>query len=289
MKTRFLYGYISLGLGAMVLLALIVLRSGPTIPQSTVMITNLTQTSGGSGSIISSTEVSSTVLTNRHVCEVVRSGGVVVTSDDIHPVVSYIESSIHDLCLITVHANLHVNTYVSDTPPATYTDCTVAGHPHLLPTIITTGHFSSKRLVQVLTGYRECSEAERMDPSTAMFCSILGRVPLIRTFEAIVVSATIQPGSSGSAVYNSAHEISAVIFAGAGDLGYGLAVPLEYVYNFLNVEASTLEVRVPNMILQFANNEPTSKAVAEEVKNLCETFQIRSPICSDLKNYVILD
>ena len=53
--------------------------SDKDIASTTAMITNYSENSGGSGVILTSKTYESTVLTNAHVCGVVKFGGLVIT------------------------------------------------------------------------------------------------------------------------------------------------------------------------------------------------------------------
>lgn len=225
--------------------------------QGTVMITNLAKNSGGSGVILLSTPAFSRILTNGHVCEVTKNGGYVITeSGDTHVVTLFIKSHIHDLCLLEVASDLHVNTEVAPQAPQYLGEAHIIGHPHLYPTIMTHGHFSGKKTIAVSMGVRECTEEEFKDPDTGLFCVLAGGIPIIKTFESILVSATIMPGSSGSAIYNSSGQVSALVFAGNGDLGYSFSVPYEYIALFLNVEIAYLRPTKPNMDHSTSKNQP---------------------------------
>lgn len=203
---------------------------------TSVTITGYNERSGGSGVILSSSRNSSKILTNAHVCGVVKNGGIVRSERTRGVVKSYKVSDIHDLCLITTNNNFRINTVVSNNPPENYEDATVVGHPGLLPSIITKGHFSEKQLITIMTGSRKCEESDLKDPKSNLFCSLFGMLPVIKTFEAQVVSSTIMPGSSGSPVFNSDGEIAGLVFAGSGSFGYAMVVPLEYIVSFLEFE-----------------------------------------------------
>lgn len=264
-----------------------------SITSNTVMITNLAGNSGGSGTIVNSSPGFSQILTNGHVCQVVKNGGRVVTdSGESHFVISYKVSNNHDLCLLAVADDLHASASLSTGAPRKYSSAIVSGHPRLLPTIVTSGHFSSKMLIPVFTGVRPCTLEDAQNPEFGMFCLFYGGIPIIKVYESIVVSATIQPGSSGSAVYDQAGNISAVIFAGSGDIGYGFAVPYEYVKLFLEVEAPRLEPQIPNVSM-FATNSRERREEAtliETLQRLCNLKKNNSLLCDtirDLKNTLI--
>ncbi len=253
------------------LLLLLVLTSActPNLPNYTVMITNLAQNSGGSGTIISNDSTGSTVLTNRHVCELIKVGGVVESDQGNAFVVSYKMSEVHDLCLIRVGSDLGHSTSVAYNMPVPYEKVYVSGHPHLLPTIMTEGHLSGKRVIQVMVGTKECTAADQMDPATAFFCAIVGKIPVVRTFEAISVSNIIQPGSSGSGVYNTGGRVTAVIFAGDGDMAFGYAVPIEYVYNFVNFEAPKMKPSKVDPTLAFGSTKESHKDFIDKATKAC--------------------
>lgn len=263
-----------------------------SIPEQTVMITNITSTSGGSGSIVSHSKTLSEILTNAHVCQVVKKGGLVHTLDGVkHLVVNYRISNLHDLCLITVAEDLKVAAHLAPQAPSRFDTAIVSGHPALLPTTITDGHFGDKQIVNVMTGYRDCTDEDRANPNTFIFCTMIGKLPVVKRYEAIFETALIQPGSSGSAVYNQDGFIAAVIFAGAGDIGYGFAVPFEYVEAFLTLEAPKLTPQAPEGT--FDPFSDSAKSVSQQYDNVCDkirdsepTNKVQEDICNEVENYL---
>jgi len=248
--------------------------SSARLTSSSVMITDPSLRSGGSGTVLSSTDSRSIILTNRHVCEVIKNGGVVQTDTASAFVIAYKPSETHDLCLIMTAGSLKAGVSVSSYIPQPYDEATVIGHPHLLPTIITKGHFSGKSVISVMTGTRDCSEEEKTNPETGLFCAMFGKLPVVRMYEAIAISNLIQPGSSGSPVFDAAGNVSAVVFAGGGDMSFGYAVPLEYVYNFVNTEAKSLKyTRVNNVINVTAHKEDSDRrSFIENAQRICSTI-----------------
>jgi S1-C subfamily serine protease len=233
---------------------------------TSVMITGYDGKSGGSGVILSSSKNSSKILTNAHVCEVVKNGGVVRSDNAKGVVKSYRVSELHDLCLIVTNNNFKVDTVIASEAPELYEDAAVVGHPALMPTIVTKGVFSQKQLITLIVGSRACTQQELESPRTAIICYFLGGMPLVKTFESQVVSSTIMPGSSGSPVFNSNGEISGLVFAGSGNFGYAHIVPFEYVSNFIEYELANLSNRFPE-------NNTASAYQEEEKKNykkMCE-------------------
>ncbi len=207
-----------------VLVLLTVLIAMPTInPTDNAYLASnaveiLGQYGGGSGVVLYSTPVSSAVLTNRHVCDSIAHKGTVFSdTSEMFAVINYRKSLTHDLCEILVAGDLKGGVEIASSSPIAYSNAIVVGHPHLLPTVITTGHFGKKMIVTIMGA----------------------SLPL----QAQTVSALIAPGSSGSAVYNANGELSGLVFAGSGDISFGLIVPLEYIKIFLETELKTLEVK----------------------------------------------
>ena len=201
--------------------------------------------SGGTGSILRSYASESEILTNSHVCEVIENGGMVITEKSTHRVTSYYQSNAHDLCIVKVAANLGMDTPVAQKAPESYTQATVSGHPRLLPNVVTKGHFSGRESIEILTKIRPCT-ADDMNGADVVLCAAIGGIPVITRYEAQLVTALIQPGSSGSAVFNDEGEISAVVFAGAGGLSYAFTVPYEQVANFVFRESVLADFKKPN-------------------------------------------
>ncbi len=170
---------------------------------------------GGTGVTLNSSTSLSQVLTNKHVCEVIRHKGYVQKdSGEVFQVLSFRQSSIHDLCEIDVAGDLKGGVSLASRSPASFDDAIIAGHPGLIPTIILSGHFSHKVAISV--------QGEPL-PIEAQATDIL-----------------ISPGSSGSAVYNSDGDLAGLVFAGSGQVGFGFIVPYEYVYLFLMHELMDL-------------------------------------------------
>jgi len=258
------------------------------INAATVMVVRQDGRSGGTGVIVESTFKDSSILTNSHVCEVVKNGGLVVTTDDKrHQVISYRQSLTHDLCLIKVNADLHAAAKLAGHAPAMFEAATISGHPSLLPNVRTNGHFSAGSIIAVMTGYRDCTadDAKSNDPGIQFMCGLFGKLPVVKRYDTILVTATIMPGSSGSGVYNANDELSGLVFAGSGGIGYAFIVPYEYVANFLTSEARTLDEKHPSYILSL--DEVFSKQAIEDdtnlkIKRACSTpaNKVQEDICT---------
>lgn len=259
------------------------LMSSPTkgdIARATVMITNLSSNSGGSGTIISSSTGKSKVLTNSHVCEVTANGGLVHTGTGSYAVVAYQQSTIHDLCLITVAADLEAGVPLASSSPPNLAAATVSGHPQLYPIVINHGHFSGSKIIMILTGVDDCAPEDFSDPDLGMFCVLLGKKPRFKAFESRLVTALIQPGSSGSAVYNDRNEISAVVFAGSSGIGYAFTVPFEYVQTFLTEEVRTIPEKAPSM--NPLAGKSNHKQDFEAMQKICNDFGSTNKICNTI-------
>lgn len=255
-------------------------RTAPTtnaeMSRTSVKIVKSSGRSGGTGVIIRSGFSESLILTNRHVCNVVKSGGLVITDTDSYAVSSFSQSEEHDLCVVAVSANLGISTKIATKAPSPYSNASISGHPRLLPNIVTRGHFSGKQIIEIMTGLRPCTEAD-LKGDLGLFCLLLGGVPDIHRFEAQVVSATIQPGSSGSAVFNDRGEVAGLVFAGSGELGYAHIVPFEAIVNFLYRELPTLKKQFPDSSLDLSNASSEKR-----LREVCASEKIDArmkPIC----------
>lgn len=254
---------------------------------TTVMITNFERTSGGTGVIYKSNKTESYILTNGHVCGLLKTGGLVSGENFSIPAASFRQSEQHDLCLVKVNRNLKVSTEVASDAPDLYSEAYISGHPALMSTLETHGSFSSHMIIQVLTGFRPCT-AEDEQGDNAILCLFLGGIPVIKTYDAQPSSALIMPGSSGSAVFNKDGYIAALVFAGAGGgVGYSFLVPQEYISNFVNAEVHTLPVQTQDASLT-TQNDRRSRA---RLKNYCENRETNMentkliPLCDTVYNF----
>lgn len=262
--------------------------SNSEIARTTVKITNMSENSGGTGVVISSNSYESKILTNAHVCGVVKFGGVVQSHGTKGIVTYYQVSQLHDLCLITTNVDMDENTEVSKDSPSTYSEAIVSGHPSLLPVLLTRGHFSQKEIITVMTGFRHCTKEEINDPNLGFLCMFLGGLPVLKTYQAQVVSPTIMPGSSGSAVWNSSGKIAGLVFAGSGNLSYGYIVPQEYVYNFIQNEVKNLQLTLP-LSPDFASTLDGQAKI--KLKTTCQegNANVGYTLVKDFCKYVNLD
>lgn len=254
------------------------------ISDATVKVTNITGNSGGSGTILmSSKDNGSQILTNSHVCEVLKGGGKITTSNgESHLVKSYLQDTDHDLCLVRVAKNLKINTKLSNLIPEKLNSVTISGHPQLLPTIQTKGHISDNTTIQVFTGIKPCTDDEFVQPDLTIMCILFGGLPVFRTYEATVISSLIMPGSSGSGVYDEYGNLTAVAFAGSQGLSFAFTVPYSYVISFINrvKDKPDSEFNKPNYVLDikkellkrqetFIKNCQTPN-LPENVRNTCK-------------------
>lgn len=195
-------------------------------------IINMNRNSGGSGSVIQTDSRGTVILTNKHVCEVIQAGGYVETDDAIGMIVAYKLYDKHDLCMVKVLKKMGTAAKLADGPPEAYSQAYIAGHPSLLPTVISSGHVSHREMITVMMGFKPCDE--NTPEKYAPYCFFMGGYPILKTFEAELSSPLIAPGSSGSGVYNKDGEIIAVAFASnSRDLAYAYTVPFEYVQDFI--------------------------------------------------------
>lgn len=253
------------------------LASDSSIPRNTVKITNMTRNSGGSGVVLSSHKTHSEVLTNAHVCRVASKGGLVTSYGGHENLVSEMTfDTKHDLCIITVYTDLNANVKLAQAAPEPHDYSLVSGHPRLLPQTQTKGQFGNRTTIQVATGLKPCTPEDIATPGVNLACLILGGVPIIQTYQAVVITNRISPGSSGSAIYNADNELSGLVFAGSQDGSEGFIVPYENVVNFLH-NYKTLEQTHVNYERSFRDVISETRAI----KNFCQTY-VNNVICSNL-------
>lgn len=236
----------------------------------TVTVLKGDMTGGGTGVILSSSKNKSLVLTNAHVCKLVENGGVVITDHGSkHSVSGYKISKQHDLCMIQVSSNLGHETHIANESPKDYEAAMISGHPSLLPTVVTYGHFSSHLVIEVITDIRPCKEEDyKKDP---LICLFFGGIPVLTSYQSRLVTATIQAGSSGSAIYNDDGEISGLVFAGSGDISYAFAVPYEAISNFVEKEQYELDFKKPNNTMEPGKKRKSKRKSVEEITENCRS------------------
>lgn len=261
---------------------------------NSVKITNMAANHGGTGVILKSTPTGSLVLTNSHVCGVVEEGGLVTGRAGSFMVTSYKKSEVADLCLIRVSGDLHGGVRIAQRPPVPYYETAlISGHPALYPNVKTLGHFSGRESIQILVGFTPCTAEDFADQEKGYVCALLGGLPIIKNFDSVLVTATIMPGSSGSAVYNQDMELSGLVFAGSGQLGYAWTVPYEYVKNFLGKEAKHLKYEKPTNQVNIFPNSSSGKVKfndsMEKLESACEsTDKIKiKHLCDVLQNSLL--
>lgn len=244
----------------------------------TVMITNISGNGGGSGVVVENSPSESLVLTNKHVCEgALKKGGKIrLVNGDEHLVTGYVTDSNHDLCLLSVGADLKNSIKVASKAPEVYSKATITGHPALMPNVITTGHFGGRQIIELMTGLRKCRPSDAKDPLNSFFCSFIGFALIIERYESQIVTATIMAGSSGSAVLNEDGELSGLVFAGnAKGLSYAYIVPYEPLKKFLDSSSNYLEA-------PWKVQDSEEENLLEESLNLKESKEIIVEKC--LKN-----
>jgi hypothetical protein len=235
--------------------------------QVAVLITDTEKTTGGSGVVYLSNENGSIILSNKHICGVIQRGGLVNHAEgkDLHTIVAYKPYRKHDLCLIYIKENLNVGVEVAKSTPPLFELATTVGHPNLLPTIITKGHFSAKLNIKVAIGTKPCDGDE--DGEELVMCMFTGVKPVIKEFDTQTTSSTIQPGSSGSGVYNSRGELAGLVFAGAQGMSYSHIVPLSFLKNFLE----TVDFNTNNWVKPDPSAKPKELFSLIQLRDHCAT------------------
>lgn len=202
------------------------------LKETSVRIMNLAMNSGGTGSIFRSFSDGTHILTNKHICRLIEPGGVVDYKGKQYLVTHYKKFEQHDLCMIRIAANLNVNLEVAENMALVSSRTVVSGHPSLLPHIVTVGHMSERKDIELVTGMKKCTkEDQQADPVT---CAFFGGKPVIKVMDSQLISNLIKPGNSGSAVFNNDGQIVGVVFAGdSRDFSFAYIVPQIYVLYFI--------------------------------------------------------
>lgn len=253
-------------------------RVDDKIASATVMITNMAGNSGGTGVVVESNTDSSAVLTNAHVCRLLKNGGKIIDSTGKTSLPSsYVLDKEHDLCLVSVRSKLPKAAKVSTAPPVPFDGAVISGHPSLLPTTVTNGHFGDKMVIQVFEGADPCTDEDIQDPQMGMVCLFFGGIPRIKAYQSQFVTATIMAGSSGSGVYNETGELVGLAFAGAGEIGYAHTVPYSYVVDFLNKSYNRDRAQdlVPNYLIDFKKmleEQSSKKQKTLDLQKRCDSI-----------------
>ena len=195
----------------------------------TAQISNQSRTSGGSGSVVQSDQSGSLILTNNHVCEAIQPNWIVTVNGSESKIQKIKKFNDHDLCLIKVNKDYGVSLELSKRIPKATEVSIVSGHPLMLPQVVTTGHFSDEMEIEIVVDMRPCTpEEEKQYGFECMF-----GMPITKKYKSQLTSNLIQPGNSGSAVFNEKGQVAGVVFAGVGEIGFNFIVPALYVSYFV--------------------------------------------------------
>lgn len=249
------------------------------LQRTSVKVMNLKESSGGTGAILKSFKTGSHILTNKHVCRLIEQGGVVAQGDKRYLITHYKKFPHHDLCLVRVKNDLGINLVISDKVSKQSSTAYVSGHPSLLPHIASKGHLSAHEDIQLVVGLKKCNEENFK--KNAAYCIFFGGIPVVQTFESVVVSNLIMPGSSGSSIFNKNGEIVGVIYAGNGrGLSYGYAVPHIHLLYFIQnsrrfkwVKVGT-EVSDKGLIDRIFNFDKCQQGIrAKSIRDFCRSVE----------------
>lgn len=198
---------------------------------TSVRIMNLEMNSGGTGSIFRSYPNATHILTNKHICRLIEPGGVIDYQGKQYLITHYKKFKNHDLCLVRIAENLGVNLEIADELAKDSSPSIVSGHPSLLPHIVTYGHLSERKDLELVTGIKACTVDDlKQIPE---ICAYFGGKPVIEVMDAQLTSNLIKPGNSGSGVFNPDGKLIGVVFAGdSRDFSFGYIVPQIYLLYF---------------------------------------------------------
>jgi len=251
------------------------------LKETSVRILNLEMNRGGTGSIFRSFDNATHILTNKHICRVIEPGGVVDYKGKQYIITHYKKFADHDLCMVRIAENLGIDLEVAESLAKSSTAAIVSGHPALLPHIVTTGHLSERMDIELMVGLKPCTEEQiKADPMT---CAFFGGYPVVQRLDSQLVSNLIQPGNSGSAVFNKKGELIGVVFAGTGrDFSFGFIVPQIYLLYFTqnahrfdwtvvgsDVDGEGMSDRVFDF--EKCKTLQSSSLISDRIKSICST------------------
>lgn len=181
----------------------------------------------GTVTILRSDSSGSDFLTNAHVCKGASEKGAMIMLDGrSYEVASIKKSGSFDLCLMHVKEDLKKSIRIASLPPKVGDEIICGGYPLGLPLVLQKGYVSN--LWNTSDNF-------------------------LRPDFVILTSLMVQHGHSGSGVFNENGELVGVIEAFKpankedNSIGFGLAVPQQYVKRFLDGESLRLKwVEVPN-------------------------------------------
>lgn len=168
--------------------------------------------SAGSGVVVYSSPSESYVLTNLHVCGILDAKSKVWNNLKNYPISAVKIYREHDLCMIKIKADLGHHAVISHDPYRTGDQAMTAGFPHGQSIVIQKGYIGMRIKVKDIPEY-------------------------------LMTGLIIQPGDSGSGVFNAKGELMAMIFGMSpsnNDVGFGWAVPLFYIYDFVELKSPQL-------------------------------------------------
>lgn len=192
-----------------------------------VRITNLNGQSGGTGFFVEAPSGNRYILTNSHVC--LMPSLLYVEGQQVTPI--EISLSGPDLCLLAPPKNSSARgaLKVRKAPLFLGEFVSVLGHPQLAPLTLTSGEFSAT--VKVAVAFAMVADPTQCPQSTSSMFIGFGFV-CMREFSAAQTTIVIEPGNSGSPMFDAYGNVVGVVFAG-DELGRAFAVTLSDVQEFL--------------------------------------------------------
>jgi S1-C subfamily serine protease len=226
---------------------------------------------GGTGVVYDSSTEETIVLTNDHVCGAIKTGGYAFNKGTKYLILSFKQSKLHDLCYVKIKGNLGPGVALAAEAPAMNDKIYISGHPNLYPHVLSEGYVTETVNINVATSNKPCdAETSKKYP---IDCIFNGDYDSVRR-EAVLVTALISPGSSGSGVFNDKDELVGLAFAaGGGNLGYALVVPWKFLNYFVKVEAGRLEWVVTSPLLETEHYSPPGLGSVEAWKKVLKLLK----------------
>jgi serine protease Do len=164
------------------------------------------QTTGGTGFVLRLPDGSRYTVTNRHVCQLAVDRMMEAQGRGLIRVIGI--SNKVDLCLATAVPGTNSGLELA---PSEAQHIYVVGHPYLMPNVLSEGY---------VVGYEHVFIA---DPQHGPF-----------DVDAVITSAPIYPGNSGSPAMDASGRVVGVVFASSQLTHYGSMVSLDQLREFLS-------------------------------------------------------
>lgn len=193
---------------------------------SVLMLTPVDNFEGGGTGFQINTPQGPKILSNAHVCEGVGGKYAMAHYTGGKEIVRIERlDDITDLCLLSPVGGLSVLD-LSEDEPQLHDTIGVLGHPLLAPQTLSLGRIRGSQIVEVVVGFLGPEGCKGPGGhSEVIFC--------LRPYVAMLTTARIFPGNSGSPAFNFWGEVVGIVFASNTVTNYGIIIPLKDIKRFI--------------------------------------------------------